>query len=100
MNIFPTALIRHVVHPTHQKLEIWVHWNETVDGDDDDLGAWIDLHGALIVQTNAEPSWARQIFLPDEAWTVLNTNPFAQLVLCGAENVINTREFQLGVIVV
>lgn len=99
MNIFPTALIRHEVHPTSCKLEIWVHWNDKVDGNSDNLGAWVDSHGALIVQTHIGPDWARQIFLPDTAWTALNTNPFAQLVLCDSENVVTTRDFQLGVII-
>lgn len=99
MNVFPTALIRYKVHSTSFALEIWVRWNEKIDGSDEDLGAWIDPHGALIVQTNIDPACARQIFLPDAAWTDLNTNPFAQLVLCGVDNVITTREFQLGVII-
>ncbi len=99
MNIFPTALIRHVVN-SKGRLELWVRYNDHVDGEEDDLGAWVDSHGALIVQTNSNPLWGRQIFLPDEAWAVLHHTPWAELVLCGVENVVTTRDFQLGVIVV
>lgn len=101
MNVFPTALIKHTVHSKICKLEIWVRWNERVDGDNNDLlGAWIDTHGALIVQTNDNPFWVRQVFLPAEAWTALETNPYAELVLCGADNVIDVRDFKLGVLIV
>lgn len=98
MNVFPTALIRHVVNSNGQ-LEIWVRYNKDVDGDEDSLGAWIDPHGALIVQTNSNPFWVRQIFLPNEAWAALEQRPWAELVLCGMEDVVTTRDFQLGVIV-
>lgn len=101
MNVFPTALIKHIVHPTSQRLEVWVRWNDRVDaGSDDLLGAWIDSHGALIVQTNDDPLCVRQIFLPDEAWNALHINPNAELVLCGADQVIDIRDFKLGVVIV
>lgn len=98
MNVFPTALIKHVVN-SNSKLEIWVRYNHQVDTEEDNLGAWIDPHGALIVQTNSDPFCVRQIFLPEDAWAALYHNIWAELVLCGVENVVTTRDFQLGVIV-
>lgn len=100
MSVFPTALIKHIVHPTSQRLEIWVRWNDRVDGRNDDmLGAWIDTHGALVVQTNDDPMCVRQIFLPPDAWDALHSNPNAELVLCGPEHVIDVRDFTLGVVI-
>jgi len=97
MEIFPTVLVKYEIHPVSKRVELWVRWNDKIDHDQkEELASWVDGHGALVVQTSCNPPQGRQLFLPPLVWRALETNPHAELVLCGADSVVDIQGVVVG----